>query len=450
MYKNAKIFILGMARSGYEVAKYLSRFNNEITIVDAKSQEESKVEELQNLGVNVVISSNSSDYLDETYQVLIKNPGIKYTHETLVKAKKLNIPIVNEVEVASYFFPKNLKVVGVTGSNGKTTTTNLIYEIIKESGRKVIMAGNMGIPVCSILDDLDDDTILVLEISVQQLCDMYKFKTNVSVLTNLSPTHIDFVDSYENYLNIKKKIFNNHTKDDLAIINLEDKDSLNITKDINSNKVYFSSKKDSNLCIRNNAIYYNDELIIHISDIKLKGMHNYENIMCAIGATKYFNVSNESIINVLSKFNGVEHRLEYVRSINNIVFYNDSKATNTVSTRIALDSFKEPTILIMGGLDRGHSFEPLNYALKHTKLIVCYGQTKERIKTWATSLNIPVKVVDNLSEATNYAYEQAVPNDVVLLSPACASWDQYKCFEDRGTEFKNIVNSFKGGCYEIK
>ena len=443
MYKNAKIFILGMARSGYEVAKYLSRFNNEITIVDAKSQEESKVEELQNLGVNVVISSNSSDYLDETYQVLIKNPGIKYTHETLVKAKKLNIPIVNEVEVASYFFPKNLKVVGVTGSNGKTTTTNLIYEIIKESGRKVIMAGNMGIPVCSILDDLDDDTILVLEISVQQLCDMYKFKTNVSVLTNLSPTHIDFVDSYENYLNIKKKIFNNHTKDDLAIINLEDKDSMNITKDINSTKVYFSSKKDSNLCIRDNAIYYHDELIINISDIKLKGMHNYENIMCAIGATKYFNVSNESIINVLSKFNGVEHRLEYVRSINNIVFYNDSKATNTVSTRIALDSFKEPTILIMGGLDRGHSFEPLNYALKHTKLIVCYGQTKERIKTWATSLNIPVKVVDNLSEATNYAYEQAVPNDVVLLSPACASWDQYKCFEDRGTEFKNIVNSFK-------
>ena len=155
MYKNAKIFILGMARSGYEVAKYLSRFNNEITIVDAKSQEESKVEELQNLGVNVVISSNSSDYLDETYQVLIKNPGIKYSHETLVKAKKLNIPIVNEVEVASYFFPKNLKVVGVTGSNGKTTTTNLIYEIIKESGRKVIMAGNMGIPVCSILDDLE-------------------------------------------------------------------------------------------------------------------------------------------------------------------------------------------------------------------------------------------------------------------------------------------------------
>ena len=443
MFKDSKIFILGMARSGYEVAKYLSRYNNEILIVDAKEQENDKVKELENLGVKVTIDSDASKYLDETYKVMIKNPGIKYTHDAVVKANNLNIPVVNEVEVASYFFPEDLSVVGITGSNGKTTTTNLIYEILKASGKKVIMAGNMGIPVCGTLDKLDSNTILVLEISVQQLCNMKHFKTNVSVLTNLSPTHIDFVDSYENYLNIKKKIFNNHTNKDLAIINLEDKDSMDITKDINSTKVYFSSKKDSDLCIRDNAIYYHDELIIKISDIKLKGMHNYENIMCAIGATKYFNVSNESIINVLSKFNGVEHRLEYVRSINNIVFYNDSKATNTVSTRIALDSFKEPTILIMGGLDRGHSFEPLNYALKHTKLIICYGQTKERIKDWATSLNIPVKVVDNLSEATNYAYEQAVPNDVVLLSPACASWDQYKCFEDRGTEFKNIVNSFK-------
>lgn len=438
--KNSKIFVLGMARSGYEVSKYLSKYANKIMVTDAKAQDASKVKELENLGVKVVITDKPEELLDDTYEVVIKNPGIKYTNPLIVKANSLNIPVINEVEAASYFFPAGLQVIGVTGSNGKTTTTNLINEILDAAGRKVIMAGNMGIPVCSILNDLTSDTILLLEISIQQLCNMQHFKTNVSILTNLTPTHIDFLDTYENYKNTKKRIFNNHTSDDIAILNLNNADEMDLTKDINSHKIFFSSTNPTDICISDGYITYFGEKIIKLTDIKLQGTHNYENACCAIGAVKHYDVDNTAIIKVLKEFGGVEHRLEYVRTLNNVEYYNDSKATNTVSTTIALKAFNKPTILIMGGLDRGHSFEPLNDYMKNVKLVVCYGQTKNRIEKWADSLNIAVKVVDNLHDATMYANSKALSGDVILLSPACASWDQYKCFEDRGTEYKTIVN----------
>lgn len=438
--KMSKIFVLGMARSGYEVSKYLSKYDNEIIVTDAKEQDEDKVKELERLGVKVVITDKPEELLDNTYDVVIKNPGIKYTNPLIVKADTLNIPVINEVEVASYFFPEGLQVIGVTGSNGKTTTTNLINEMLKKDGKKVIMAGNMGIPVCSVLNDLTSDTILLLEISIQQLCNMNHFKTNVSILTNLTPTHIDFLDTYENYMNTKKRIFNNHTDKDIAILNLNNEDEINLTRDIKSHKIYFSSTSNTDICITDDYITYFGEKIIKLEDIKLQGTHNYENICCAIGAVKHYGVKNAAIIKVLEDFGGVEHRLEYVRTLNNVMYYNDSKATNTVSTTIALKAFNKPTILIMGGLDRGHSFEPLNDYMKNVKLVVCYGQTKERIEKWAEGLKISVKVFDNLHDATIAAAKKATAGDVVLLSPACASWDQYKCFEDRGTEYKKIVN----------
>lgn len=438
--KMSKIFVLGMARSGYEVSKYLSKYDNEIIVTDAKEQDEDKVKELERLGVKVVITDKPEELLDNTYDVVIKNPGIKYTNPLIVKADTLNIPVINEVEAASYFFPEGLQVIGVTGSNGKTTTTNLINEMLKKDGKKVIMAGNMGIPVCSVLNDLTSDTILLLEISIQQLCNMNHFKTNVSILTNLTPTHIDFLDTYENYMNTKKRIFNNHTDKDIAILNLNNEDEINLTRDIKSHKIYFSSTSNTDICIADDYITYFGEKIIKLEDIKFQGTHNYENICCAIGAVKHYGVKNAAIIKVLEDFGGVEHRLEYVRTLNNVMYYNDSKATNTVSTTIALKAFNKPTILIMGGLDRGHSFEPLNDYMKNVKLVVCYGQTKERIEKWAEGLKISVKVFDNLHDATIAAAKKAAAGDVVLLSPACASWDQYKCFEDRGTEYKKIVN----------
>lgn len=438
--KNSKIFVLGMARSGYEVSKYLSRYNNEIIVTDAKEQDRDKVKELETLGVKVVITDKPANFIDETFDLVIKNPGIKYTNPLVVKASSLGIAVVNEMEVASYFFPKNLQVIGVTGSNGKTTTTNLIHEMLKADHKKVIMAGNMGIPVCSILDNLTDDTNLLLEVSIQQLCNLSHFKTNVSVLTNLTPTHIDFLDTYDNYKNTKKRIFNNHSDEDIAILNMGNADEMELTKDIKSHKIYFSSKMDTDICVKGDYLNYFGEDIIKLEDIKLQGMHNYENACCAIGAVKHYGVSNEAIIQVLKTFGGVEHRLEFVRKVNGVEYYNDSEATNTVSTIIALKAFKKPEILILGGLDRGHSFDPLNDYIGNVKLVGCYGETKQKIEKWAHKMNLPVKVFDNLHDTTMYIASVASPGDVVLLSPACASWDQYKCCEDRGDEFKSIVN----------
>lgn len=441
MFDDRKIFIFGMARSGYECAKLLSKYTNQILVVDGKVQDENHTKELEKLNVQVVISQTPEEILDDSYDFVIKNPGIIKTHPCVLKAKKLNIPVINEVEVAYHLLPKDISIIGITGSNGKTTTTTMIYEVLKKANLSAFLGGNIGYPVCSLVEKVKSNDILVLEISDHQLVDVYDFKTNISILTNLSEVHIDFHGDYETYKNSKKKIFSHHTKEDLALINLENKDSLKLTEDIQSTKEYFSSKQKADAYIQDNFIVYKGENIISLDDIKIKGMHNYENIMCMIMVVKKFSVSNEIIKDYLKEFKGVEHRIEYVREKDGVTFYNDSKATNTDSTIIALDSFMKPTILILGGLDRGHSFVPLTDHLSHVKKIICYGETKLRIKEYADSINIPCLVVDTLKEATLKSYEDASRGDVVLFSPACASWDQYDNFEIRGKEFKDTVNN---------
>ncbi len=444
MFENKKFFILGFAKSGYEVAKTLAKHNNKIIITDIKEQDKDKVDELEKLGIKVIITDKPEDLLNESYDYIVKNPGIKLKHPVCVKAEKLNIKIISEVDVAYEFLKDKVDIIAITGSNGKTTTTTLVYEFLKEHKCNVKIGGNMGFPVCSFVDKAKKGDILVLEIAGHHLYNCYTFKTNVSILTNLSEVHLDHFGDYETYKKTKVKIFNNHTNKDINIYNAGNKD---VVEQINKNNfkgknITFTTLANikSNLYLKNDAIYYNDEKIIDTKDIKIKGNHNYENIMCAIAATFEYGVTKEDVYNVLSKFNGVEHRIEFVRKINNIDFYNDSKATNVKSTQIALSTFNNDTILIMGGLDRGHSFDDLKDYLGHTKLIICYGQTKERIKQFANKINKACIVVDNLKEAVEVAYENAKENYIVLLSPACASWDQYKCFEDRGDEFKNIVN----------
>lgn len=443
MFKNKKIFIFGLARSGYEVAKLLSNYNNDILVVDKTDTDMDHIKELNTLNVKFIKTDTPENLLDNTYDYVVKNPGIIKTNPCILKAKELGIKVINEVEVAYDFIKDKATIIGITGSNGKTTTTTMIYEIMKKANLNVHLAGNIGYPLSSIVNKIKENDIIVAEISDHQLLDTDKFKTNISVLTNLSPVHIDFHGSYENYKNTKKKIFNNHTSNDLAILNLNNKDVLEITKDIKSTKLYFSNNIKTDIYLDNNIIYYKDKPILNTNDIKVKGIHNYENIMCMLGVVKEFNIPDDIIIDYLKEFKGVEHRIEFVRNINDISFYNDSKATNTESTIVALKSFNNNVILLLGGLDRGHSFEPLNPYLKNVKYILTFGETKNRIKDWAKEQNINCLVFDTLKEATLKSYELATSNDTVLLSPACASWDQYKCMEDRGNEFKSIVNNFK-------
>ncbi len=439
MFENNNIVILGMARSGYEVAKYLAKRHNKITINDLNTnQNEEHIKELEKLGVKIVLGSHPDDLINKDVNYLIKNPGVPIDHKYVLKAKELGIEVLNEVEVSARLMRKDVHLIGITGTNGKTTTTTIIYEILKEKFKdKVHLTGNMGYPLISFLDKFKKDDFIVMETSSQQLENLDKFTPEVAVLTNVSEAHLEFFKTYDHYKELKKRIFKNHTKDNLAIINRTDEESLKLTKDIKSNKVYFSDSKDDLCYIEKENIYYKGKKIIDTKEIILKGMHNYQNIMAAIIVAKHYGVEDEIINKVVKKFKGVEHRLEFVKELDGKKYYNDSKATNLVSTQIALKSFDKDILLILGGYERGQDFKELIPYLDNVKVILVIGENRERVKKELSNYNVIVK--ETLKEAMKNIKDYDV--DIVLLSPASASWDQYKKFEDRGEEFKNIVNS---------
>ena len=446
MFENKKIFILGMARSGYEAAKVLAKRNNQIILCDINpNQNEEHIKELEKLGIKLYLGTDREDILDESFDYIIKNPGVKFDNKYVLYAQKHNIKVINEIEMAFHLLPKNVKLIAITGTNGKTTTTTLTYEIISNAfPHRTHLAGNIGFPLCEVLEDIKENDYLVMEIGVPQLHDFYDFNPDIAILTNIFEAHLDMFKTREYYNETKLRMFQNHTSKNIAIINHDNEDAFRITKDIKSTKKYFSSnEKIDGAYLKDNSIYYYDEKIIDTKDIKLQGKHNYENIMCAIMVAKELNISNDIIIDTIKNFSGVEHRIEYSGTINNIEFYNDSKATNVTSTQIALSSFKKPTILLLGGLDRGHSFDGLIPYMNNVKLVCAFGQTKKRSKDFCDKQNTKCIVNETLKEALNSAYENAKSGDVILLSPACASWDQYKCFEDRGTEFKKLVKELK-------
>lgn len=444
MFQNNKILILGFARSGYEAAKFLLNRGNTVFLTDLKiDHDENQIKELENLGIHFVLGEHPDDLLDKSFDYLIKNPGVPIDHKYVLKAKELDIPVINEVELAFRLLPKekNIKFVAITGTNGKTTTTTLVYKFLLEDGKRAHLTGNIGFPLIGFLDKLENNDIIVMETSCQQLENLIEFNPDIAVMTNLSPAHIDFFKSYDNYKRVKTKIFQNHNKNNIAILNLENKDVVESTKNIKSSVKYFSSKKEINgSYIKNNSIYYYDEKIIDLSDIKLIGVHNYENIMAAIMVVKELGVKNESIIKVLKEFLGVEHRIEFVRELNGVKYYNDSKATNIKATQIALSSFKTPVIILLGGLDRGHDFFELKDYMKYVKYVIALGQCRNRVEEFSKELGIPCINVETMKEAVPAAVKVAEKGDTVLLSPASASWDQYKKFEDRGDEFKELVN----------
>ena len=446
MFENKKIFILGMARSGYHAARILAKRNNTIVLNDMNAnQDKDHIKELEDLGVKVILGSHPDDILDESFDYLIKNPGVKFDHKYLKYAGEHNIKVINEIEMAYHLLPKGVKLIAITGTNGKTTTTSLTYEIVSNAfpGR-THLAGNIGFPLCEVLPNIKENDYLVMEIGVPQLHDFYDFNPDIAVLTNIYEAHLDMFGTREYYNENKLRLFQNHTSKNIAIINKGNADAFRITKDIKSNKKYFTSKEKIDGCyLEDNKIYYYGEEIIDTRTVKLQGNHNYENIMCAIMIAKELGISNEVMIPVIKEFSGVAHRIEYVRTFNGKDFYNDSKATNITSTQIALSAFKKPTILLLGGLERRQSFFELKDYLEHTKLVICYGECKNRIKEEMDQMNIKCFVVDTLKEAVLLANENSSSGDVILLSPAAASWDQYAKFEDRGDEFKEIVRGLE-------
>ena len=449
MFKNNKVLILGFARSGYQAAKILAERGNKIVLNDAKPEDKmdiDEVNELRGLGVELVFGSHPDDLLDKSFDYLIKNPGVPIDHKYVLKSRELGIEVINELEMAYRLLP-DVKIISITGTNGKTTTTTLIYEIMKKAFEdKVFLAGNIGYPLCSILNDVKDGDIIVTEVSCQQLENLTQFNPDVAIMTNLSPAHIDFLKTYDNYKYVKTKLFQNHTSDNIAILNIDNDDVMESTKNILSTTKYFSSTKNIEGCyLKDGNIYYYNDCVINTDKIFIAGKHNIENCMAAIMAVKEFGVDNSIINDVISSFRGVEHRLEYVDNIDGRLFYNDTEATNIKCTQIALSSFDKPIVVILGGLERGQDFNELTPYINNVKAIIGIGQCRDRVLDYGNSLNIPTFIYEHLTDGFDKCFEVSDSGDIILLSPASASWDQYKCCEVRGAEFKKKVEELKNG-----
>ena len=449
MFCKGKVLIIGLARSGLAAAQVLIKRENEVIINDIKEEclhDKKIIDELKSLGVKLVLGTHPDNLVDKSINYVIKNPGIRDDHKLIRLAKELDIPVINEVELAYRLLPEGITLIGITGTNGKTTTTTLTYEIMhKAFGEKVHLAGNIGYPLCDILDKLKKNDIIVMEVSVQQSVNINKFHPHIGLITNYSPAHIDFLGSYDNYKKTKAKMFYNQNEDDIAILNLNNDEVLNELKDIKSIKKYFSSTNKTNCYLKDNYIYYNDKKVIDTSIIKIPGMHNIENILGAISIAKEFNVSNDIINDVVSNFYGVEHRLEFVDEINGVRFYNDTEATNIKCAQIALSSFDKPTIIILGGLERGQNFDDLANYIKNVKAIIGIGECRERVREFGKKNGVPTYIHEYLKDGFNDIKSIMQSGDIVLLSPASASWDQYKECEVRGAEFKDLVGGLKNG-----
>ncbi|MGM7720272.1 UDP-N-acetylmuramoyl-L-alanine--D-glutamate ligase [Metabacillus sp. Hm71] len=445
-YIHKEILVIGLAKSGLAAAKLLHQLGAKVTVNDLKATEtDEAVQELKELGIKVVCGGHPLSLLEEnTVDLVVKNPGIPYSNPLISLAEELNLPIITEVELA--YKVSEADIIAITGSNGKTTTTTLIYEMLKEDQQQPLIAGNIGTVACEVAQKATKDNVIVMELSSFQLLGTIEFKPAVAIILNIFDAHLDYHGTKKEYVYAKGKIYENQAESDVSIINFDDREVCERSEKSNGKKLYFSTttELDGGTYIKENCIWFKGEKIISLADIVLPGIHNLENILAAVSAVKTRGVANESIHKVLTSFTGVKHRLQYVETINSRRFYNDSKATNILATSKALQAFSGPTILLAGGLDRGNEFDELKPYLENVKAMILFGQTAPKLERIAIESGIEVvKRVDNVEQAVKTAFEISEENDVILLSPACASWDQYKTFEQRGDIFIHAVHKLK-------
>ncbi|MFD1360250.1 UDP-N-acetylmuramoyl-L-alanine--D-glutamate ligase [Lentibacillus salinarum] len=436
------ILVLGLAKSGTAAARLLLQSGRNVRVNDKNTTPDDKVvRELEAMGAEVITGSHPLSVLKDV-DVIVKNPGIPYDMPLLQKAQSLDIPIITEIELAGYL--SDTSIIGITGSNGKTTTTTLTTEMLQKSDQAVKIAGNIGFVATEVAQSLTQDEKMVLELSSFQLLGVKTFKPKIAVLLNIFQAHLDYHKTFENYKNAKCNIFANQTADDYLIYNADNLIVAEAVISASSTKVPFSLKKrlENGAWADDTSIYFKNEKMIDKQDIVLAGDHNLENILAAISAAKLSGAGNQAIYNVLSTFAGVKHRLQFVENINDRLFYNDSKATNMLATQKALTSFQQPVILIAGGLDRGNDFAALKPYLENVKGMVLIGETQDKLRRVALEAGIPgINTADSMADAVKQAYNLSQSNDVILLSPACASWDQYQTFEERGDMFIQAVHT---------
>lgn len=438
----SNVLVLGLAKSGTAASKLCIKQGKNVRINDMTAHEnDPDVVELKSLGAEIFLGSHPLSVLDDM-EVVVKNPGIPYDNPIIVEAEARKIPIMTEIELAGQLAGES--IIGITGSNGKTTVTMLITEMLKKSDQPVQVAGNIGVVASDVVQSLKPEEKMVVELSSFQLLGVQTFKPKIGVLLNIYGAHLDYHKTFENYKQAKCRIFRNQTIDDFLVYNRDEPYAKEAAQQAQSTKIPFSrhEKCVDGAWADHEYVYFKEERIIQRNRIRLVGTHNLENILAAICAAKLGGATNDGIRDVLTTFTGVEHRLQFVDRIHNRLFYNDSKATNILATQQALSAFKDPVIWLAGGLDRGNEFTDLMPYLTCVKGMILFGETKEKLKELALAAGITnVQYAENVQDATHKAYAISSEHDVILLSPACASWDQYKTFEQRGDMFIQAVHT---------
>ncbi|MEG2409304.1 MAG: UDP-N-acetylmuramoyl-L-alanine--D-glutamate ligase [Erysipelotrichaceae bacterium] len=435
-FKDKKVLVIGGARSGVAVSKLLKNEGATVCLNDASTIENK--EELLHLGIEV-LEAGHPDFLKNTeWDFVVKNPGIPY-HVPFVKwFEDHSIKIYTEIEIAYCCAPR-FHYGAITGTNGKTTITSILYALLQKNHRALV-AGNIGCPLSELASQYgDEEKDVALELSNFQLLGIDTFHPEIAVICNLAPDHLDYMGNVEAYYQSKVKIAQNQTKDDWFLRNVDDEIVMQYTKDIKATMIDYSLiKEDVDLCIQDGWATLRGLRLFEVASLKIVGSHNLSNAMIAACMAYKLGVSIQNIQEGIAEFEAIEHRLEFCGNRDGVTYYNDSKATNTDAVVTALKAFDKNIILLAGGHDKGISFEPLKAFDQRVKCCVAFGETKEKFQTIFSRSHI----CEDMKEAFDYANLIAEKGDVILLSPACSSYDQFDNYEQRGEIFKEYVKDY--------
>ncbi len=431
-----KALVIGGARSGKYIALLLNENNYDVTLTDINPVDFK--DEFKKLNIKVVDNGHPDSLLDTKYDLVVKNPGIKYTVAFIQKVLAQGYKIYNEVEVALNYLD-NTKVYAISGTNGKTTTVSQLYEMLKSKYPNTYLGGNIGTAISELVYLKKDIDHLVIELSSFQLDGMYDFHPNFANLTNLKEDHLDYYEKIEDYFNSKQKIYQNQNENDYLLVNKDDKLVLKYLNNPKAKVITYSIEDHADVYLKGDDIIFGDIVLFNINELSLVGKHNIYNAIVAALMAYLSGVDLEMIQMCLKTFKAVEHRIEYVKTVNDISYYNDSKSTNSQSLIVALEAFDKEVILIAGGYDKNVSFDELIPYVKNVKKAILFGETKEKLAKVFTNNEI----VADLEAVFGLLSNIATKDDIVLFSPACASFDQYKNYEERGIAFKNLVNKIK-------
>jgi len=445
---NKRVLVVGLGKSGVASALFLKKHGARVTVSDAKPEDQlrSEIPLLLDHGITVETGGHG----DRTFRgqdLIVVSPGVPVDAPHLVQARALGEPVIGEIELAAQFLPG--PIVAITGSNGKTTTTTLVGEILGAGGLPTVVGGNIGTPAISLVERATANTWAVLEVSSFQLETVQTFQPRIAVILNITPDHLDRHRTFEAYAGAKARIFENQQSDDFAVLNEDDPACVNLAKRVNAQLFWFSRQKEvqRGAWLSGGRILFRDaarqQEIMLVADIPLKGAHNVENALAGVCVGMLVGSSPERIREAIRNFKAVEHRLEFVARIRNVDYYNDSKATNVDATIKALESFPANIHLILGGKDKGSDYSVLNDLLrKRVKRVYTIGAAAPKIESQIKEA-ADIFHAETLEKAIRRAAQDAKPNDIVLLAPACASFDQFDSYEHRGKVFKDVVKSLE-------